>query len=1102
MKDIQIARGVQIGFLVLLLLPQIAFAQWIPDGIPICTATSYQGPAVMAPDGLGGAIIVWHDWRNVAYSCDLYAQRVSSSGNVLWTVDGITICGAAQRQLNPRIIPRGTTGAIIAWQDMRSEPGYGDIYAQRVDMTGNVLWTTYGVPICTATGPFSEGAQINPVMVSDGSGGAIIAWQDGRGDPQGGADVYAQRVRQAGDVFWTTDGIPICNETGLQGPFCIVSDGSDGAIITFADTRTGDWDIYAQRVNSSGDILWTTSGVPICTRTHVQASAIAISDGSGGAIIAWADSGNAVDYDIYAQRVNASGSVLWKANGIPICSEINSQKAPNIASDGSGGAIITWEDPRGGTLDIYTQRIDGSGNTMWTANGIPICSAPYSQKATSIVSDGSNGAIITWEDGRSNDPVEPYDIFAQRVDGSGNILWAVDGLEICTKTYDQLTPSIISDSFTGGAIIAFHDGEVYAQRIYCEVEPDNLDFGTIATGETKDLTFTIKNRGGRTLSGSISELCSHYSIASGGGSYSLAYGQSRLVTVRFEPTSGGMHQCTVETGDPQCVDVSCAGVGFDCQSGTIYVDTDATGTGDGSSWEDAFIELHDALWTAEICNDVTEIWVAEGTYTPTAGIDRSATFTLRDGLGLYGGFAGIETSRSERNWMANVSVLSGDIGVMADSTDNSYHVVTGSGTDSTAVLDGFTVTNGRADGTGNDLYGGGMYISSGNPTIANVIFLRNSAAAWGGGMCNDSSSPALFNVTFSQNSALNGGGMYNSNYSDPILFNVTVSGNSAINDGGGIVNATQSSPELTNVVISGNSAGRYGGGMLNSWRNNTVLTNVIFSGNSSVSSGGGMYNTESSNGELINVTFAGNTALGLGGGIFNDDSDLTITNCIFWGDSAGVTTGYTSDEICATYLPIGVDRPFISYSLIEDCGVSGGGWDGILGINGGNNIDTDPQFKGDYYPDSPLAVWSSSPAIDAGDNTAVPSWVTTDIDGNPRIYNGLVDMGAYEYQGTATGINDEYLPKVISLRSPYPNPFNPVVTVEFDLDRRRNVLMMIYDVSGRLVRVLAEGVMEPGRKSFTWDGCDDTGLAVTSGVYFCRFIAGDFVQTRKMILLR
>lgn len=318
-------------------------------------------------------------------------------------------------------------------------------------------------------------------------------------------------------------------------------------------------------------------------------------------------------------------------------------------------------------------------------------------------------------------------------------------------------------------------------------------------------------------------------------------------------------------------------------SDIIYVKADATGANNGSSWADAFTDLQAALAAAQ---SDEEIWVAAGIYRPTTGSDRSATFRLRKGVALYAGFAGTETAREQRDREANVTILSGDIGTAGDTSDNSYHVVTGSGTDHTTVLDGFTITRGYANGDsalGHNL-GGGMYNDHGDLTLVNCIFSGNSAN-YGGGMYNTwYSDPTLTNCAFSDNSALaDGGGMYNEG-SSPTLGNVTFSGNSA-DYGGGTYNAEDSDPTLINCRFSDNSADWGGGGMYNDRYSDPSLTDCRFSDNSAYYGGGGMYNSGSSP-TLTDCRFNGNSALGNGGGMYNDDSRPRLANCTFSDNSA------------------------------------------------------------------------------------------------------------------------------------------------------------------------------------------------------------------------
>ena len=286
----------------------------------------------------------------------------------------------------------------------------------------------------------------------------------------------------------------------------------------------------------------------------------------------------------------------------------------------------------------------------------------------------------------------------------------------------------------------------------------------------------------------------------------------------------------------------------------LFAKPNAVGQGDCTTWADA-CTLQTALGDAGFGD---EIWVMQGTHVP--GTLRTDTFQLVNGVEVYGGFDGTETVRNARDPATNLTILSGDIDgddsqnpitnldTVTGNTNNSYHVVTGSGTDATAILDGFTISAGNADADGGypGTAGAGIFNNAGSPTLTNITIIGNRASDSGGGINNSKSSPTLTNVTISNNSAgLNGGGIANFVYdyitSSPTLTNVTISSNSAGNNGGGMVNVGRyysylvcSSPSLNNVTMSGNSAGTAGGGIYNNYGSPT-LKNVILWGNTAAS---------------------------------------------------------------------------------------------------------------------------------------------------------------------------------------------------------------------------------------------------------------------------
>ena len=432
-------------------------ANWVTDGVALCTATGGGDSPQVISDGAGGAIVTWEDGRSG--NLDIFAQRVNASGAIQWTANGVALCIAKWDQGSPQITSDGAGGAIVTWYDQRSGINE-DIYAQKVNASGAVQWTPGGVLICTATGD-----QWDPRIVSDGAGGAIITWIDGC---CGNYDIYAQRVNASGAVQWAPDGVAICTATGEQQNPMVTSDGAGGAIITWYDNRGGsDWDIYAQSVNASGTVQWTADGIAICAAAGDQYNPTIASDGASGAIITWWDHRSGTDYDIYAQRVDASGAVQWTADGVALCTATRDQRAPLIVSDGTGGAIVTWRDYRNGDgYDIYAERVNASGASQWTADGVAICTATGWKQGTAIVSDGAGGAIVTWQDGRSG----RFDIYAQRVNASGVDQWTSDGVALCKATGDQQDPAIVSDGL-GGAIVTWCDVRsgtypgIYGQRV-------------------------------------------------------------------------------------------------------------------------------------------------------------------------------------------------------------------------------------------------------------------------------------------------------------------------------------------------------------------------------------------------------------------------------------------------------------------------------------------------------------------------------------------------------------------------------------------------------------------------------------------------------------
>jgi len=487
---------------------------------------------------------------------------------------------------------------------------------------------------------------------------------------------------------------------------------------------------------------------------------------------------------------------------------------------------------------------------------------------------------------------------------------------------------------------------------------------------------------------------------------------------------------------------SCLIFVISCQASIVYVDANTPDNNDGSSWAKAYRYLQDALADANSNLDVNEIWVAMGTYKPdqgngiTAG-DRNATFQLLNGVNLKGGYAGF--GKPDPNvWDAEAYET------ILDGHGKSYNVVTGSSVDSTAIIDGFIVTGGRYgwDGT-RQRSGAGMYNYYGSPTIRNCMFVRNSGYS-GGGMMNLYSNATIRNCTFIGNTAECGGGMRNG-YGSPNITNCTFISNSSRVTGGGMDN-TQSKPVINNCTFSWN-ASRLGGGMRNyhasptvvgctfSWNlatscgggmeNNgagskSIVKNCMFKGNSAKSSGGGIYNRFYSHPKVTNCSFYQNSAEKNGGGLNNRYASATVTNCTFSGNSANANGGGVNNRDSGANLVVtncilwsntasngsqiyNTSSATVSYSNVQRSWP----WPGT------GNIIAYPLFISASSGD--LRLLPDSPCIDTGNPNYEVEPNETDLDGNPRVMDGRVDMGTYECSYVEASM--KFTPQAVNPRS-------------------------------------------------------------------------------------
>lgn len=486
--------------------------------------------------------------------------------------------------------------------------------------------------------------------------------------------------------------------------------------------------------------------------------------------------------------------------------------------------------------------------------------------------------------------------------------------------------------------------------------------------------------------------------------------------------------------------------------GTLFVDAANAPGGDGSDWANALPGLREALALAgEPGATITEIWVARGRYVPAAPDDIGSSFQLRSGLAIYGGFAGGESSRDQRDWIAHETILSGDVGdddVYGNPvwysgwnihTPNSLHVLTAQDADATAILDGFTITAGRATSSA----GGGLMVVGGGPTIRNCTFLRNLAAfGHGGGVYVHDADPTFIDCAFIQNWVHlgQGAGIYAAGPAAVAVRDCVFTENRSIGStpeaaGGAIAtgfdvdlvveHSTFQSNVAENFYPSGSTAGGYGGaihhmggaltvnrsrfignrsnagGAIWTWRDARIV-NSLFRLNQApeyqAQQGGwgglgGAIGASAFTGTLvqvINCTVVQNSAKKGGGLRFMQSADADVVNGILWANT-------DQDGMVGTSQIKGAGARF---SCIQNMLIGEAGED-----------PPDPEHFPDCFDDDPLLsglgagdvhLLDGSPCIDAGSNAAVPPEAIVDLDGGARVVDGngdsaaIVDLGVFE----------------------------------------------------------------------------------------------------------
>ncbi|UCF04146.1 MAG: T9SS type A sorting domain-containing protein [bacterium] len=928
-------------------------------------------------------------------------------------------------------------------------------------------WVYNGVPVTMAID-----GQLQQCMVSDGAGGAIIAWQDQRNKSVTSQDIYAQRIDGSGDVRWTLNGIVICDTLGYQYAPDIVTDMMGGAIIVWQDERVQhNYDIYAQRVDSDGNVLWIMDGVQLTAAPDDQAQCRITTDGLGGGIVVWQD------YEtVYGQRVDYAGLTHWGGNGTPLTYSPAETAHPRIVSDDNNGAYIVWADERAGNTedDIYMQRIDGGGGIYWSGSGVPVCTAPGSQYVEGSplhAGGGSGGAIMAWTDERAGESWAPMNVglgdmtvralrktneyyFA----GAGNMVyrsenygdtWEAFGTGLPSMPVMALTSQQISGSLAyvfagtqGGGIYRTTDdtnnwvpknaGLTNSQVLALDSDWDYIYAGTNGGGMYRSPDYGETWQQINNGLGMLCVMAVHisgdriYAGTCGGGIYrSTDYGDT------WVPINTGLGNLFIQA------------IYYASPEGYLFVGTDGGGIYRSSDYGDSWSPANNGLGHY----DVNAL---------TYNYHRYHLFAGTNGSGVYKSEDAGDTWVAVNTGLGNQYVLTLDY--------RKYHIVH-AGTDGGGI---YRYSMNR------DIYvqhintGGGPEWTLDGVAVCTAVgnqdLVRTAGGGGGGGCiivwCDERDGLSMADI-YAQRVDATGTVRWASN-GIPIC---TAQG-------------TQTDPQIVPDGL---------GGAIITWADYRSGSDAdVFAQRIDID-GNILWSTDG-------VPVCIRELNQYDPQLVPDDAGGVI---ISWAhnDNSMVSTF----DIWAQRITADGDIPIAT--LLQGFTAS---------INGRNVI-----LRWTLSKTLPGMDFTIARAEDSGGNFIELAGAEIACEGRSFAFTDRDTEPArsYRYQVATLDTDGTSMPLFetgpvrtpaasLTLYQNYPNPFNPVTAIRYHLPEDSGVTLDIYDTAGRRIARIAEGIQEKGDHTARWDGLDVHGRSCASGVYFYKLTVGKEILTRKMILMR
>jgi hypothetical protein len=949
-----------------------------------------------------------------------------------------------------------TDGNIVyIWSDTRL--GDRDVWAQKVDTQGNLLWGANPVMV---NGSIDR--QEDPVGIGTTDGGVIVAWVDFRHEEAG--DIYAQKLNANGELQWATEGLPLAVASNIQISINIIQDLSGGAYIIWEDQRNVNGDIYGVHLDADGDNLWTDNGMVVAGGAGEQNSHTFWEDGQGGGIMGYVS--NPSTKDIRACRVLSNGAIDWDIN---VCNAPLDQEEVKMAKDSLDTFIFTWRDRRNDTDgDIYARRVDIDGNLLWTTEHVVYAGAGSKQDNPRVTSLGDGISYIAWQDNRVNNM--NIDLYCQKLDANGNLLWDTNGVCLSDYQNNQLDPRLQPDG-AGGCIIVWVDErdqghpyeDIYMQRV--------LSSGSLAWAANGIPLCDAANY-------QFGSLIKRYNTQ-----YYVSWGDQRDGSVAI---------------NVQTLDASCNPL---LQANGVQAAWGLSGLASGLEVKkqnsDAVIMWKDTRFPNAACNFVQVLGHDQEIRFPENGV---AVVTSQHDQDL-GDFCLDDNNRIALAWPQLEEGYKRVYTQVLDEDGN--RVLSDSGL---AISD---QPNAQAYSQierlgANDYFVGWSNIVGSGFVYKYEIFLQrlaNGALPWGA----TGKLIALGNSDFFLQGIIGHYLLWQDQY-DVYLTRVDDEGNivtgwpengllladgntsllqqnpkGVLTSDGGIVVYWEDTRNGDSSIYAQyiNAAGQiqwtqYGIPIANEVNDQNRASAVRDASNNFYMSWADFRNGFEDDIYMQKFNLGGNL-LWNATGVAMCDKDSTQTN-----PSSVFTSLDGTPMILTAWEDLLADFSNINCQLTDLNGVNQWSLNGDV-INASIKKQQDPEL------------------IPIGSQAALAIWIDGRSSGKEEI-TGI--YGQRVYVGATDAVGDHNAPSPIGFMSNYPNPFNPITTISFSLKSAASVDLSVYNLRGEKVTTLVSERREAGAYKAQWNGTDQQGRALGNGVYFYRLSTPGSTETRKMVLLK